>query len=217
MALSLLAAAVAACGPLPPLEGSYQHGPYYGPGYGPGYGPRPPMGQPQATPAAIAEQFWRNAGTMCGRSFPGRLVSQDPADAAFANKTVRMGPVACAGAEIRIPVAVGPDRSRTWVLRRKPGGLQLKHIHLKASGKEDEISWYGGHTLYPGTMTRQEFPADDFSKNRFREQKRPESVENVWAVEIVPNRLFAYELRRQQRFFRLEFDLQRPKRRGAES
>jgi hypothetical protein len=35
-------------------------------------------------------------------------------------------------------------------------------------------------------------------------------VANVWAVEVEPNRMFAYELRRPGRFFRVEFDLARP-------
>jgi hypothetical protein len=35
-------------------------------------------------------------------------------------------------------------------------------------------------------------------------------VTNVWAVEVEPGALFAYELRRPGRFFRVEFDLKRP-------
>jgi hypothetical protein len=34
---------------------------------------------------------------------------------------------------------------------------------------------------------------------------------NVWAVEIVPGALFAYELRRPNRFFRIEADLSAPR------
>ena len=33
---------------------------------------------------------------------------------------------------------------------------------------------------------------------------------NVWAVEVIPGRTFAYELRRPNRFFRVEFDLTKP-------
>jgi hypothetical protein len=35
-------------------------------------------------------------------------------------------------------------------------------------------------------------------------------MENVWAMEVHPARMFAYELRRPGRFFRVEFDLSRP-------
>ncbi|HEY0053631.1 MAG TPA: hypothetical protein VGB49_09480, partial [Caulobacteraceae bacterium] len=33
---------------------------------------------------------------------------------------------------------------------------------------------------------------------------------NVWAMEVHPGRTFAYELRRANRHFRVEFDLARP-------
>ena len=36
------------------------------------------------------------------------------------------------------------------------------------------------------------------------------STTNVWAMEVWPNRMFAYELRRANRHFRVEFDLTRP-------
>jgi len=35
-------------------------------------------------------------------------------------------------------------------------------------------------------------------------------VTNVWAIEVEPGHLFAYELRRPERHFRVEFDLTRP-------
>lgn len=36
------------------------------------------------------------------------------------------------------------------------------------------------------------------------------SITNVWAREIAPGAVFAYELRRPGRFLRVEFDLSRP-------
>jgi len=35
-------------------------------------------------------------------------------------------------------------------------------------------------------------------------------VTNVWAVEVHPGKTYAYELRRPNRFFRVEFDLSKP-------
>ena len=35
-------------------------------------------------------------------------------------------------------------------------------------------------------------------------------VANVWAIEVYPASMFAYELRRPKRYFRVEFDLSRP-------
>ena len=60
-----------------------------------------------------------------------------------------------------------------------------------------------------GTAQRQEFPADDFSKALFVRENIPASTTNVWAMEAGGG-IFAYELRRPGRFFRVEFDLTRP-------
>ncbi|HYH95035.1 hypothetical protein, partial [Hyalangium sp.] len=116
----------------------------------------------------------------------------------------------CSASEIRIPFAVGEDRSRTWVVTRTATGLRLKHDHRHEDGSEDTRSQYGGDTRAAGTESRQEFPADDFSKALFQKEGIPASVDNVWALELQPEQLFAYELRRPSRFFRVEFDLSRP-------
>jgi hypothetical protein len=109
---------------------------------------------------------------------------------------------------------VGDDRSRTWFLTSVPGGIQLKHRHRHADGSLDSRTFYGGQGKGPQPMPgggwRAEFPADAFSKQLFTAQGIPQSAANVWAVEHVPGRLFAYELKRPGRFFRVEFDLTKP-------
>jgi hypothetical protein len=154
--------------------------------------------------------FFQRLGDLCGRSFAGRLVSTDPADAAFAGKPLVMTVRDCSPSEIRIPFAVGEDRSRTWVITRTGAGLRLKHDHRHTDGTEDELSQYGGDTDARGTAVRQDFPADAFSRTLFLGKGNPASVANVWAVEVHPGRVFAYELRRPNRHFRVEFDLTRP-------
>ena len=116
---------------------------------------------------------------------------------------------ACTADEIRIPFHVGDDRSRTWVITRTAAGLRLKHDHRHADGSEDVLTQYGGDSG-AGTGSRYPFPADAFSQSLFRAKGNPASVTNVWAMEVEPGRTFAYELRRQNRFFRVEFDLSRP-------
>lgn len=153
------------------------------------------------------DQFMTNLAQLCGRTFEGRLVSTDAADADFAGKKLVMGPVACADGEVAIPFAVGENRSRTWAITRTPAGVRLKHIHRHDDGTEDAVSRYGGDTVAAGGATRQEFPADEFSKQLFAANKLERSLTNVWAVEIVPGKLFAYELRRPNRHFRVEFAL----------
>ncbi|MFY8140783.1 MAG: hypothetical protein ACOVMO_08695, partial [Caulobacter sp.] len=113
----------------------------------------------------------------------------------------------CTAREVRIPCAVGEDRSRTWVITRTAGGLRLKHDHRQTDGTEDDLSQYGGDTENQGSVARQEFPADAFSRTLFLGKGNPASVTNVWAVEVHPGETYAYELRRPGRFFRVEFDL----------
>jgi hypothetical protein len=156
------------------------------------------------------DQFIANLKSMCNRTLEGKLVTNDPADTDFAGQRLVMGPVDCAPAELRIPFAVGENRSRTWVITRTTEGIRLKHIHRHDADHEDTVSRYGGDTANAGTATRQEFPADAFSKELFMANRLERSVTNVWAVEAVPGKRFAYELRRANRFFRVEFDASAP-------
>jgi hypothetical protein len=160
-----------------------------------------------ATPQAT---FFQNISALCGQAFEGRVVTTDAADAAFASERLVMHVRECSATELRVPFHVGENRSRTWVITRTAEGLRLKHDHRHEDGAEDLLTHYGGDTTSDGAATRQEFPADEFSKRLFREHGNPASVDNIWAMEIHPGRTFAYELRRPNRHFRVEFDLTRP-------
>jgi hypothetical protein len=164
------------------------------------------------TPAALPQQaFFQRVSALCGKAFEGRVASPPvEADAAFAGKRLVMHVRNCSADEIRIPFHVGDDRSRTWVVTRTGTGLRLKHDHRHADGSEDALTQYGGDTVAEGTAERQEFPADQFSKDMFVRQDRAVSVPNVWAMEVHPGRTFAYELRRPGRLFRVDFDLAKP-------
>ncbi len=163
------------------------------------------------TPApAPADAFFGRLQALCGKSFAGRVVTTDPLDADFAGKRLVMRVTGCTATEVRIPFSVGEDRSRTWVITRTAEGLRLKHDHRHTDGTEDELSQYGGDTETRGSASRQEFPADAFSRTLFLGKGNPASVTNVWAVEVHPGQTYAYELRRPNRFFRVEFDLSKP-------
>ena len=166
-----------------------------------------------ATPAAVEaprDRFFGALASLCGKAFEGRIASPPvEADSAFAGKRLVMHVRACSNEEIRIPFHVGEDRSRTWVVTRTGAGLRLKHDHRHSDGSEDKLTQYGGDTVGEGTAGRQEFPADTFSKSLFSPENIPASTANVWAM-AADGRLFAYELRRPGRFFRVEFDLSRP-------
>jgi len=187
-AVLLLAFAAAACAPPPPAPVA------------------PALAPPVAVERLPADAFLSRLNELCGRRYVGKVVSTDAADAEMASQRLVMHVRDCSKEEVRIPFAVGEDRSRTWVITRTADGVRLKHDHRHADGTEDELSQYGGDTIAPGKWNRQEFPADAFSKELFRTKGNPASVDNIWTVEA-DHFLFAYELRRPNRFFRVEFDL----------
>lgn len=163
------------------------------------------------TPAPSSQDaFFTNLSALCGNAYAGRVVTTDAADASFASQSLVMHVRDCSADEIRVPFNVGDNRSRTWVITRTGEGLRLKHDHRHEDGGEDALTQYGGDTTNPGTATRQEFPADEHSKQLFRANNIPASVDNIWAVEVRPGQVLAYELRRPNRHFRVEFDLNRP-------
>ncbi|MFN0023270.1 MAG: hypothetical protein ACKVS5_05155 [Parvularculaceae bacterium] len=155
------------------------------------------------------DAFFAALAERCGKAYEGRLVTTDAADADMAGARLVMEVRSCTADEIRIPFHVGEDHSRTWVVSRTGEGLRLKHDHRHEDGSSDVLTLYGGDTAGPGSATRQEFPADAYSKEMFIREGRAVSVDNVWAIEIDDAR-FAYELKRPNRFFRVEFDVTRP-------
>ena len=157
------------------------------------------------------DRFFQRLSALCGQAFEGRVVSPPvESDVAFAGKTLVMHVRECSDDAIRIPFHVGDDRSRTWVVTRTGEGLRLKHDHRHEDGSEDVLTQYGGDTVGEGTDRRQEFPVDQFSIDLFNRNDAAVSTTNIWAVEVEPGAMFAYELRRPSRFFRVEFDLTRP-------
>lgn len=168
----------------------------------------------EAAPAAVStltaqDAFWGELNLLCGKSFAGKLVSSDAVDKDMADQEMAMT-VNCTDGKISIPFAIGDNRSRTWILSKTDTdtgtGLNLSHQHNHEDGSEDTLSQYGGDTATDGTATRQEFPADGFSVALFMLQELEVSMANVWAVEITPE-IYAYELNREGRHFRVEFDL----------
>ena len=163
----------------------------------------------ETSESAANSGFIEAIGAHCGKAFEGRLVSNDEADADFASETLVMHVRECAADEVRIPLHVGEDRSRTWVITRTEEGLRLKHDHRHEDGEEDVITQYGGDSSGSISGPRVEFPVDQYSIDLFTREGLTASVTNVWAVEIT-DEFFAYELSRENRFFRVEFDLSTP-------
>ena len=159
------------------------------------------------------QAFFDDIAALCGKAYAGRIVADQPTPTGadpFTGKTLVMHVRECSGDTIRIPFHVGDDRSRTWVLTRTGSGLQLKHDHRHEDGIPDVVTMYGGDTADAGSASRQEFPVDAESRAMFTREGRAVSNTNVWAMEIAPGRSFVYELAREGRLFRVEFDLAAP-------
>lgn len=206
LALGLAAILLAACVPDPNIYGPYPGRPGQPGVYGPQRPPavRPPVGQ------SAAQQFFATLKSYCGQAFAGRVVTNDPEDQTMRANRLVLDLRACSGREIRMPFAQGENRSRTWIVTRRGPGLAFKHDHRGRNGRSEPITMYGGDTVDGGTPVRQEFPADAYSSEMFFQAKRPESAQNIWALEVMPGRYIAYELRRSGRYLRIEFDVTRP-------
>jgi hypothetical protein len=164
-----------------------------------------------ASDAAPAGQFFHALQQLCGKRVAGTIVADQPppaADDPFTGRALEMHVRDCSADEVRIPFAVGEDRSRTWIITRTATGLRLKHDHRHSDGTPDALTMYGGDTVAPGTAQRQSFPADAETLTLFKAQDRAVSLTNVWALELVEGRYFIYELARPTgRLFRVRFDL----------
>ncbi len=155
--------------------------------------------------------WWDRMQELCGQAFAGEMVRYDEEmDQDWLNRDVIIHVRECSPDEIRIPLHVGEDRSRTWVLTRTEDGIRLKHDHRYPDGTEEAASQYGGHTAEPGTAYAQSFPAGEASKEQFLARDHPDGVHNVWIMEIHPGERFVYNLTRFNRDFAAEFDLTNP-------
>ncbi len=161
----------------------------------------------QVEPADI---FFNNLSEHCGNSYAGKVISSDPQDADWAKETLVMHVRDCSDSEIKIPLHVGENRSRTWIVSKTDGFLTLKHDHRHEDGKPDAVTMYGGTTSDPGTDSEQSFPVDQFSKDMFMREGLDVSVTNIWALNLDGNKSFTYALKRNNRDFRAKFDLTNP-------
>ncbi len=162
----------------------------------------------QSTATFEQARFWSSLEALCGKAFGGELTTYDPeSDGGWLGKPMTIHFRECSPNEIKVPLVVGDDRSRTWVISRTVQGLFLKHDHRHEDGSEDAVSWYGGRTTDTGRHWRQAFAVDDYSRALFYSQGLDVSADNIWYMEIHADETFAYGLTRPNRHFRAEFDL----------
>lgn len=132
-----------------------------------------------ARPALPGDAFLASLRALCGAEFVGESVfPTDPADA-FRGKRLVATFAVCGADEVRVPFAVGDDRSRTWVFSRTAAGLQLKHDHRHADGTPDAVTDYGGLAVAGGSAHSQSFAADAHTARLI-----PAAATNVWTVTL---------------------------------
>ena len=138
------------------------------------------------------EQFFQSLKKFCGQSFEGATEFPQNADHPMVGKKLLMSVSACSESEIRIPLQVGEDKSRTWILTLSDKGLLLKHDHRHPNGTPDKQTNYGGWTTAEGSASRQRFAADEETAKLI-----PEAATNVWTLEIdAEKQQFTYALER---------------------
>jgi hypothetical protein len=166
-----------------------------------GEGDVPPDRPAEAEATADPQDaFMAHLAAMCGRAFPGVATLGSSDD--FGDGLV-MHVRHCESNEIQIPLHVGENRSRTWIVTRTADGLRLKHDHRLPDGSDDPVTQYGGDTVAPGTELEQSFPADAFTAELL-----PEAATNVWSMTLVPGERFTYHLTRNgEPRATFEFDL----------
>lgn len=135
------------------------------------------------TPAAGSnhpqDDFFNALIDLCGHRFEGKSDYPDDPGDDFRDALLVATIKECSKHEIRIPFVVGQNRSRTWILSRVAGGLQLKHDHRHADGSEDDITMYGGTTSEAGSALEQSFPADAHTAKLI-----PEASTNEWFLKL---------------------------------
>lgn len=128
------------------------------------------------------DAFFDNLTALCGGSYLGQITSDQAVDADWIASVLIVGPVTCETDEIRMPLAVGDDTSRTWVVSRSEDELEFRHEHTEPDGSPSAVTEYGGYALAGGSAERQEFPADELTRENFYENGLIVSLPNIWTL-----------------------------------
>jgi hypothetical protein len=123
--------------------------------------------------------FFNSLSSLCGQRFEGAMTFPTEGQDSFAGKLLVAKIESCTETEIRVPFAVGEDRSRTWIVSKTERGLQLKHDHRHEDGTPDEVNMYGGLATDKGSKLSQSFAADAHTAEVI-----PAASTNVWNLTL---------------------------------
>ncbi len=156
--------------------------------------------QPDLPPLAPEqEEFWENLAHFCGQAFAGEATNMREGDTRrhelYADREFVAHFRQCFDDELRIAGHIDDDRSRTWLVTRVDGGLDLRHDHRREDGSDDDQTMYGASTSDAGSALRQEFTRNG----------------GFWMFELVPGERFSYGNHDGDEWLvRFDFDLNRP-------
>ena len=164
-----------------------------------------------ASAQSQTDTFWNELRKLCGKAYAGSIAADTSPSPDFTGKAMVMHVRSCEPNRIRIPLMVGDNRSRTWILTRKGDRIELKHDHRHEDGTPDKVTMYGGTSTNAGEATRQFFPADEETTRVVAapQGRAPSAAANIWWVDLVPGEHYSYNLRRLggERLFTVKFDL----------
>jgi hypothetical protein len=148
---------------------------------------------------------------LCGQTFTGKVTSDDPQDEDWRKEILVLGPISCPNSsQVIMPLAVGENKSRTWFLTKVGERIEFRHQHLLDNGEIDPVSDYGGFSesfVVEPNGWRIEFPADAKTIEIFNATGLQVSTTNIWSFDYVTGMSLNYELNREGRHFRAEFDI----------
>ncbi len=146
--------------------------------------------------ASTEPTFFETLQTQCGQTLTGRVVSNQAVDADWRAQTLTLGPIDCTGEAVTpdmpqvsgdslvMPLAVGDDASRVWLVHNSGGALEFRHFHYEPDGSPSPVTSYGGLALPGGTATRQQFPADAATQANFTANGIARSNPNIWTFTL---------------------------------
>jgi hypothetical protein len=145
----------------------------------------------------------------CGNAYAGGLTLAPPGDTMLEGDELLVVHFReCREDELRLPFHIRNmdgtwNRSRTWILTRHDGQIELRHDHRKPDGTDDDVTMYGGFTIDEGTPGRQIFQ----SVPRTQET----GIFRGWRLEIEPGVRYTYgTVRGDEWSWRIDFDLSSP-------
>lgn len=127
------------------------------------------------------EQFFETVKSFCGARFEGEMTFPVDGQDSFAGKLLVANVAECTEEVVRIPFIVGEDQSRTWIISKHAGSLQLKHDHRHPDGTPDEVTMYGGMATSGGSARSLSFAADAHTAEII-----PAARTNVWSIKFNP-------------------------------